>query len=102
MFRVGIGSIPFLLPLMLQLGFGLSPFASGLLTCTTAIGSIFMKTIAARILHRAGFRRVLLFNAVLTSLSLATFALFDARTSHLLMMARLCSAAACARCNLPA
>jgi MFS family permease len=85
LFRIGIGSIPFLLPLMLQLGFGLSPFASGMLTCATAIGSIFMKTVAARILQRFGFRRVLVANALLTALSLGVFGLFDASTPHLLM-----------------
>jgi EmrB/QacA subfamily drug resistance transporter len=48
--RTGIGAIPFLLPLMMQLGFGLSPFQSGMLTCATAIGSLGMKGAAARIL----------------------------------------------------
>ena len=87
MFRIGIGAIPFLLPLMLQLGFGLTPFQSGLLTCATAIGAIFMKTIAARILRRYGFRLVLVVNSGLTTLSLALFGLFHASTSHLLMIA---------------
>ncbi|WP_036666522.1 MFS transporter [Paludibacterium yongneupense] len=87
MFRIGIGAIPFLLPLMLQLGFGLSPFASGLLTCATAIGAIFMKTVAARILQRYGFRQVLVVNAVLAALSLCAFGLFDASTPHVLMTA---------------
>ncbi|HET8696334.1 MAG TPA: MFS transporter, partial [Gammaproteobacteria bacterium] len=59
LFRIGIGSTPFLLPLMLQLGFGLSPVQSGMLTFTSAIGAIFMKTLAARVLKRFGFRRVL-------------------------------------------
>ncbi len=43
LFRVGIGATPFLLPLMLQLGFGLSPVQSGLLTFVSAMGAIFMK-----------------------------------------------------------
>jgi MFS family permease len=86
LFRIGIGAIPFLLPLMLQLGFGLTPFQSGLLTCATALGAIFMKTVAARILQQFGFRRVLVVNALFTAASLAVFALFSAATSHVLMV----------------
>ena len=46
-FRVGIGAIPFLLPLMLQIGFGLSPFDSGSLTFAAAAGAMAMKFSAA-------------------------------------------------------
>ncbi|OWY37756.1 MFS transporter [Xenophilus sp. AP218F] len=87
MFRVGIGTIPFLLPLMLQLGFGFTPFESGLLTCSTALGAIFMKTIVARVLRVFGFRRILMVNSVLAGLSVGVFALFRADTPHLLMLA---------------
>jgi hypothetical protein len=45
LFRVGVGAIPFLLPLMLQLGFGLNPLESGLLTFVSAAGALFMKTL---------------------------------------------------------
>lgn len=86
MFRVGIGATPFLLPLMLQLGFGLSPFASGLLTCSTAIGAIFMKTIVSRVLNRYGFKRVLTSNSVLVGFSIAAYGLFRADTPHSLML----------------
>src|SRR5216683_592744 len=48
-FRIGVGALPFLLPLMLQLGFGLSPFASGLLTFASAAGALTMKFTAAPI-----------------------------------------------------
>ena len=67
LFRIGIGATPFLLPLMLQLGFGLSPVQSGLLTFVSAMGAIFMKTLAARMLKALGFRRVLVWNALLAS-----------------------------------
>lgn len=87
LFRIGIGAIPFLLPLMMQLGFGLTPFQSGLLTCATAIGALGMKTATTRILGRWGFRRVLTVNAVLTALSLALIAAFTAHTPAALMMA---------------
>ncbi|MDB5888882.1 MAG: putative multidrug efflux protein [Rhodocyclales bacterium] len=86
LFRVGIGAIPFLLPLMMQLGFGLSPFQSGMLTCATAIGALAMKSAAARILKEWGFRSVLRVNAVLTALSLAVISAFTSHTPHLLMM----------------
>ena len=89
LFRIGIGATPFLLPLMLQLGFGLSPVQSGLLTFASAIGAIFMKTIAARILRRFGFRRVLVFNALIASLMLACFGLFRPQTPHLFIIATL-------------
>ncbi|MBW8311787.1 MAG: DHA2 family efflux MFS transporter permease subunit [Rhizobium sp.] len=86
LFRIGIGATPFLLPLMLQLGFGLSPLASGLLTFVSAVGAMFMKTIAAAVLRRFGFRRVLWINALLASVLLAGFGLFRADTPHWLIM----------------
>ena len=85
-FRIGVGAIPFLLPLMLQLGFGLTPLQSGLITFASAAGAMFMKTIAARILKRFGFRRVLLANAVLASAGLAVYGLFRPDTPHLVII----------------
>jgi EmrB/QacA subfamily drug resistance transporter len=87
LFRIGIGASPFLLPLMLQLGFGLSPVQSGLLTFTSAIGAIFMKTIAARVLKRFGFRRVLVLNALVASSLLCAIGLFRPDTPHVLILA---------------
>ena len=87
LFRIGIGATPFLLPLMLQLGFGLTPLASGLLTFVSAVGAMFMKTIAASVLKRFGFRRVLWINALLASAMLAGFGLFRSDTAHWIIMA---------------
>ncbi|UTH72577.1 MFS transporter [Chromobacterium sp. IIBBL 290-4] len=87
MFRVGIGTIPFLLPLMLQLGFGFSPFESGLLTCSTAMGAIGMKTVVAKVLQKFGFRRVLVLNSLLAGCSVAIYALFRADTPHWILLA---------------
>ena len=87
LFRLSVGALPFLLPLMLQLGFGLSAFASGLLTFAGAAGAMTMKLSASPILRRFGFRQVLLINAVLSSLMLAACALFSAATPHLLIIA---------------
>ncbi|MEJ8676863.1 DHA2 family efflux MFS transporter permease subunit [Chromobacterium amazonense] len=87
MFRVGIGTIPFLLPLMLQLGFGFSPFESGLLTCSTAMGAIGMKTVVAKVLQQFGFRRVLILNSILAGCSVAVYVLFQADTPHWVLLA---------------
>ena len=76
LFRLGIGALPFLLPLLLQIGFDLSPFQSGLITFTTALGSMFMKAAVASVLSRFGYRNVLLYNSVFSSLFLAACASF--------------------------
>jgi EmrB/QacA subfamily drug resistance transporter len=76
LFRLGIGALPFLLPLLLQIGFHLTPFQSGLITFTTALGSMFMKAAVARVLHRFGYRTVLLYNALISSAFLAACASF--------------------------
>src|SRR6516225_8689467 len=67
LFRLGIGALPFLLPLLLQIGFHLTPFQSGLITFTTALGSMFMKAAVASVLHRFGYRNVLIYNALISS-----------------------------------
>jgi len=82
LFRIGVGATPFLLPLLLQLGFGLNPLQSGLLTCATAAGAMFMKTLTVRILRRWGFRRVLSVNALLAAASVAACASFVISTPH--------------------
>ncbi len=89
LFRIGIGATPFLLPLMLQLGFGLSPVQSGLLTFVSAMGAIFMKTVAARILNLFGFRRVLVWNGLAAAAMLAGFGLFRPHTPHLFIVGAL-------------
>ncbi|MFC4174831.1 DHA2 family efflux MFS transporter permease subunit [Microvirga sp. GCM10011540] len=87
LFRVGVGSIPFLLPLMLQIGFGLSPLASGSLTFIAAVGALFMKTLAKRILEQTGFRMLLTINAVIGALFIAANGLFTPSTPYWLVMA---------------
>jgi MFS family permease len=86
MFRVGIGALPFLLPLMLQIGFGMTPFHSGLITFAAAVGALGMKTVAARLLARFGFRQVLVVNAVVSAASLAACAAFTPWTPVWLML----------------
>jgi EmrB/QacA subfamily drug resistance transporter len=89
LFRIGLGATPFLIPLLLQAGFGLSAYEAGLLTFVSAAGAIAMKTTAQPILRVFGFRRVLIVNAVLCAGFLAFNATFTATTPHLLIMAAL-------------
>jgi EmrB/QacA subfamily drug resistance transporter len=86
LFRLGIGALPFLLPLLMQVGFGLSPFKSGLVTFASAVGAMGMKTLAARIIRTFGFRKIMVINAVVSSVFLAACALFTATTPLLLIM----------------
>jgi EmrB/QacA subfamily drug resistance transporter len=86
LFRVGIGAVPLILPLMLQVGFGLNAFQSGSVTFVAAAGAMLMKTTAEPILHRFGFRNVLVFNAILSSAFLASYGFFTPLTPIVLMM----------------
>jgi EmrB/QacA subfamily drug resistance transporter len=86
LFRLGIGALPFLLPLLMQVGFGLSPFRSGLVTFASAVGAMGMKTLAARIIRTFGFRNIMVINAVVSSIFLAACALFTVATPLLLIM----------------
>ena len=85
-YRIGIGAMPFLLPLFFQLGFGMSAFQSGLLTFVSAIGAIAMKTTAAPIIRRYGFKRILVVNAVISSLFIGVIALFTPATPHAVIL----------------
>ena len=89
LFRIGVGAVPFLLPLMFQLGYGLSAFESGMITCAAAAGAISMKFGAARLIRRFGFRRLLLVNGALASVSIAVMGLLTGATPYLLMVALL-------------
>jgi EmrB/QacA subfamily drug resistance transporter len=76
MFRLGVGALPFLLPLLLQIGFGLSPFQSGLITFTSALGSMFMKAAATTVLKHFGYRNVLLYNSLVSAVFVGACASF--------------------------
>jgi EmrB/QacA subfamily drug resistance transporter len=91
LFRLGIGALPFLLPLLLQIGFDLTPFQSGLITFTTALGSMFMKAAVASVLRRFGYRNVLLYNALISSAFLAACATFVPGMPFAVMIAILLS-----------
>jgi EmrB/QacA subfamily drug resistance transporter len=86
LFRLGIGALPFLLPLLMQVGFGLTPFRSGLVTFSTALGAMGMKTLAARLIRTFGFRNLMTVNAAISSLFLGACALFTVTTPLLLIV----------------
>ncbi len=87
LFRIGVGAVPFLLPLMLQLGFKMTPFQSGSLTCAAALGALTMKFTATRILKNYGFRSVLVVNGLVSAATLGVQGLFTPESSHLLILA---------------
>ena len=76
LFRVGIGAVPFLLPMMIQLGFGRSAAQSGLITFASAVGAIGVKPATQSVMRRFGFRNVLTFNALACAVGLASYASF--------------------------
>jgi EmrB/QacA subfamily drug resistance transporter len=78
LFRIGVGALPFLLPLLMQLGFGMTPFQSGLVTLSASVGALLMKTAASRIVKRAGFRDVLIWNGLIAAAAIAAPAAFTA------------------------
>jgi EmrB/QacA subfamily drug resistance transporter len=82
LFRLSVGAVPFLLPLMLQLGFGMSPFESGMLTFASAIGAMAMKTSAGYILRTYGFKRTLIINGLICSAFFMVYGLFQPTTPH--------------------
>jgi len=85
-FRLGLGALPFLLPLMLQVGFGFSPFQSGSITFATALGAMGMKWATVRILRRFGFRTILVYNGLISAAFLAVCAWFTASTPLTVML----------------
>ena len=75
--RVGFGALPFLLPLMLQTGLGMTPLQSGMAMLASGLAALVVKGMSVRILKKFGFRRVLIWNGVLCSISLGLCALFQ-------------------------
>jgi EmrB/QacA subfamily drug resistance transporter len=88
-FRLVPGATPFLLAMLLQVGFGMSAFAAGLMTFISAVGALVMKTTAPPILRRFGFRTVLISNGVICAATYMIYALFKIDTPHWIIMATL-------------
>ncbi|RUV45456.1 MAG: MFS transporter [Mesorhizobium sp.] len=84
---IGLSSVVFLLPLMFQLGFGMSAVQAGSLTFVAAIGSLLMRFFMPRILNRFGFKRVLIVNTPIAALLVAGFALMQESTPPWIVLA---------------
>ncbi len=85
--RLGIGGIPFLLPLLYQVGLGFSPVESGLMMMPQAIAAMSLKPTMPGILRRLGYRRVLLSNTVIIGGLIALFATIGSATPVWLIVA---------------
>ena len=85
LFRIGIGALPFLLPMMLQVGFGMNALGSGLITFASAAGAMTMRLSATPVIRRFGFRRVLIGNTVISGLFMAAYGFFGPATPHWLI-----------------
>ncbi|MHA6642293.1 MFS transporter [Mesorhizobium sp. A623] len=86
LFRIGIGAVPFLLPLMLQIGFGLTPFQSGMITFVSAIGAMGMKLATTWVFRMAGFRKVLVFGSLISAASVGANGFFTPETPYALIL----------------
>ena len=84
--RFSIGAVPFLMALLLQLGFGLSAFAAGSLTFIGAVGAITMKSAAPPIIRRFGFRTVLIGNSFIVAVMSSGNGFIRPGTPHILIM----------------
>lgn len=80
--RVGMNGVPFMLPLMLQLGFGLTPIVSGSITFVGSIGAILVRSLVALMLSYFQFRTVLIASAIAGSMTLVGLASVGPQTPH--------------------
>ena len=87
--RMGLDATPFLLPLLFQVGFGLSPFHAGLLTFSSSLGAMLVRTFSGAFLRVFGFRRLLAGNACLAAGVTAACGLLRADTPVWLVVALL-------------
>jgi EmrB/QacA subfamily drug resistance transporter len=85
-FRIAVSVLPFLLPLMFQIAFGLNAFQSGLYLLALFAGDLSMKAFVIRVLRRFGFRRILIVNGILTSVSMALCATLSPATPSILIV----------------
>ncbi len=84
--RLGIGGIPFLFPLLYQVGLGFTPIQSGLMMMPQAIAAMSLKVTMPRILRRLGYRRVLISNTVILGLMIMLFSTIGAATPFWLVV----------------
>jgi EmrB/QacA subfamily drug resistance transporter len=87
LFRIAAGGSSFLLPLMLQVGFGLSAVQSGALTFAGAVGALLMRSGATRLVRRIGFRRLLVADAAISAALISLMLLLTPGTPRVVMLA---------------
>ena len=86
-FRIAVSVLPFLLPLMFQIAFGLNAFQSGLYLLALFAGDLSMKAFVVPVLRRFGFRRLLIVNGLLTAASMALCATLSPTTPIVVILA---------------
>ena len=86
-FRIAVSVLPFLLPLMFQIAFGLNAFQSGLYLLALFAGDLTMKAFVIQALRRFGFRRLLIVNGIITAGTMALCALLSPTTATMLVIA---------------
>jgi EmrB/QacA subfamily drug resistance transporter len=84
--RLGLGGLPFLLPLLYQLGLGLPAWQSGLLMMPAAAAAMGMKVISSRILRRFGYRKILIVNTLMIGITISMFASVSSVTPIMLIV----------------
>jgi EmrB/QacA subfamily drug resistance transporter len=87
LFRMGMGASPFLVPLLLQVIFGMTPLQSGLTTFVGSAGSLLMKFAAPPLIRQFGFRSSMIATAAIGAVFSASAALFTITTPHMVIMA---------------
>ncbi len=84
--RLGIGGVPFLLPLLYQVGLGYTPVQSGLLIMPQALAAMSTKIFITQILQRVGYRGILVSNTILLGVLLMVFATISRETPMWLIL----------------
>lgn len=85
--RLGVGGLPFLLPLLFQIGLGLPAWQSGLLLMPAAAAAMVMKVVSTALLRRFGYRQILVVNTVLVAITMAGYALITPATPIIAIVA---------------
>ncbi|HEX3347006.1 MAG TPA: DHA2 family efflux MFS transporter permease subunit [Acetobacteraceae bacterium] len=84
--RIGLNGVPFLLPLMLQVGFGYTPIQSGSTTFIASLGGVVLRPVTIRLLRALGFDRLMLVGTVFGAAMIASFALIRPTTPYPLLL----------------
>ena len=92
--RIAVNATPFLLPLLLQVGFGMSAVETGSLVLVYFLGNLAMKSVTTPLMRRFGFRRVLIVNGALLAATIGAFAVIPADLARAPLLALLFAAGA--------